>query len=175
MVLEAGWQRLREHYTMDAEEPLTIIGLGTVDGVFPSGRIESVTIDGHPVRSPYANIVHVNLPPGRHDLSLAVSLAIQPRELTIQGTLMEPRKMSLFQSLDLVVEPLPGGAMRELEVRTVGLPPDIWDRFKTTLVITPAAPPEALAPLAVRYRFSPTDVITLRGGRAFRSARTTIR
>ncbi len=162
LTVEPGWQRLREEYTVEADEPLTLIGLGTVDALFPSGRIEAIEINGKPVGLAYPNIVHFNLPAGRHDVRVTVALAKKVSELTIQGTLLEPRKMSLFQSLELQLAPMPGGTAPELEVRTVGLPSELWDRFKSTLVVTPASAGQASHPLAVRYRFTTSGAITLK-------------
>lgn len=162
IVVEPGWHRLREQYTVETEEPLTLIGLGRVETVFPSGRIEGIEVDGARIRLPYADIVHINLPPGRHEVGVTVALATRLPELTIQGTLLEPRRMSLVHSLDLRVEPVPGGPAPELEVRTVGLPPEIWNRFQSTLLVAPGWASEALGPLGVRYRFTTNDAITLK-------------
>lgn len=161
IAVDQGRRRLEERYLVEADEPLTLIGLGRVDRVYPSGRLEAVEINGRPVQLPYTDIVHLNLPPGRHEVRVAVSFGARADELTIQGTLLEPRKMSLIHSLELRVEPEPGLAAPELEVRTVGLPPEVWELFKGTLVIAPAPVGQAADPLAVRYRFGTSDAITL--------------
>jgi len=75
IAVDQGRQRLEERYTVEADEPLTLIGLGQVERVYPSGRLEALEINGKPVQLPYADIVHLNLPPGRHEIRVAVSLA----------------------------------------------------------------------------------------------------
>lgn len=160
IVLAPARRRLEERYTVEAEEPLTLIGLGRVERIFPSARIEAVEVNGKEVQFPYSDIVHLNLPAGKHDVGVVVSLGPQADELMIQGALLEPRRMSLIHGLDLHVET--GGLPAELEVRTVGLPNDIWEAFKSTLVVEPA--PAVVTPdrLAVRYKFGAGELITLK-------------
>ncbi len=69
--------------------------------------------------------------------------------------------MSLIRSLELGVVSGPGSPSPQIEVWTVGLPPEVWERFKGTLVIAPAPVGEMSDALAVRYRFGPSDAITL--------------
>lgn len=162
IMVDAGRHWLREKYVVEADEPLTLIGLGRVERLFPSGRLEAIEVNGQAVRFPHADIIHLNLPAGEHQVTVVVGFGTRPTELTVQGTLLEPRKMSLFQSLDLRVEPDPGLAAPGLEVRTVGLPPEVWDRFRPTIVVEPAPAEEISSPLAVSYRFSVHDAITLK-------------
>ena len=160
VVLEPG-RRLRETYVVETDERLTLIGLGDVGAVFPSGRLERIAVNGQAVQGLYRDIIHLNLGPGRHEVAVDVGLGSGVADLTLQGTLLEPRKMSLVRSLELRVEPRPGVAP-DLEVRTVGVPPDVWERFKSTIAADPAPTAETARPLAVQYRFSTSSGITLR-------------
>lgn len=162
ITVELEQQRLQELYSVEADDPLTLIGLGSVDSVFPSARIEAIEVNGRPVSVPYPEILHLNLPPGQHQVTVRVVFGTRPTELTIQGTLLEPRKMALIQSLDLRVDLARGGSPVEMEVRTVGLPGEVWDRFRSTVAVQPVPFSEELNPLAVRYRFGPSRELTLR-------------
>lgn len=162
VVLDWSTQRLEELYTVAADEPLTLIGPGRVDEVFPSARLERLEVNGQRVHLRHADIIHLNLPPGRHEVSVVVGFSLALPEISIQGTLLEPRRMSLVQSLTLRVEPAPGPATPRVEVRTVGVPPEIWERFKSGIVLEPAPSAEASSALATRYAFSGTGAITLR-------------
>lgn len=162
ITLDQARRRLDEHYTVETEESLTLLGLGRVDRVFPGGRIDAVEVNGKRVRFPHPDIVHLNLPAGRHEVAVAVSLG-PTDELAIQGPLLEPRRMALIQALDLRVTRPPAAGGAELEVRTVGLPQEVWERFKATLVLAPPPAAETAEALLVRYRFGPGQTITLRG------------
>lgn len=153
-------RRYREHYAVEAQEPLTLIGIGRLETIFPGARLEGIEIDGMKSPLPYADIIHFNLPAGRHEVTVDVAFGPPADDLTIQGTLLEPRRMSLIHALDLRLEA--GSAPAELEVRTVGLPNDVWEAFKSTLVVEP--PPAAATPdrLAVRYNFGAGEAVTLK-------------
>jgi hypothetical protein len=147
---------------VDTHDPLTLIGLGSVQRIIPSARISSVAVDGQAVALRHPEIFHLNLPAGQHRVTVEVNLGTRPAALTLQGTLLEPRKMWLIRELDLRVN-LGGVATgAELEVRTVGLPPEVWDRFRPSITVAPAPLGEDLNPLAVRYRFGPSRELTLR-------------
>lgn len=154
--------RLQEFCTVETLHPITLIGLGDLRRVLPSARLEAIEVNGGRVILPYPGIVHLNLPAGSHRVAMRVGFGIPPTELTIQGTLLEPRKMSLIETLDLRVDLGPHGSGAEMEVRTVGLPPEVWDRFRSTLAVAPAPVGEELNPLAIRYRFGPSRDLTLR-------------
>lgn len=70
--------------------------------------------------------------------------------------------MSLIETLDLRVELVAHGAGSEVKVQTVGLPVEVWDRFRSTIAIAPLPVREELNPLRVRYRFGPSRDLTLR-------------
>ncbi len=160
--LELGNRRLQEVYEVDTHDPITLIGLGSVQRVIPSARIVSVAVNGQAVTVRHPDIFHLNLPAGLHRITLEVHLGTRPAALTLQGTLLEPRKMWLIRELDLRVD-LGGVATgAELEVRTVGLPPEVWDRFRPSITVAPLPVGEELNPLAIRYRFGPSRELTLR-------------
>jgi hypothetical protein len=41
-------------------------------------------------------------------------------------------------------------------------PAEVWDRFRSTVAVAPVPVGEELHPLAIRYRFGPSRVLTLR-------------
>ena len=162
--VDVEWEkgRFQESYIVEALAPITLIGLGSVDSLFPSAQIEAIEVNGQPVSVPYRDILHLNLSAGQHRVAVRVGFGVPPTELTIQGTLLEPRKMFLIETLDLRVDlgsPVSGA---EVEVRTVGLPPEVWNRFRSTVAVAPAPVGEKPNPLAIRYRFGPTRDLTLR-------------
>ncbi len=162
ITIDGARQRLEERYAVQAEEPLTLIGLGRVDAAYPGARLDAIEINRQRLTLPLQEIVHLNLPAGEHEIRILVGLGASPGDLTIQGTLLEPRRMSLIQGLDLYVAPEPGARSREVEVQTVGLPSEIWERFKSTLLVAPIPTREVSVPLAVRYRFATNEAIALR-------------
>jgi len=153
-------RRYREHYTVDAQEPLTLIGVGRLETIFPGARLEGIEVNGMKSPHPYADIIHLNLAAGRHEVTVDVAFGPPADDLTIQGTLLEPRRMSLIHALDLRVEA--GSAPAELEVRTVGLPNDIWEAFKSTLVVEPPRAEATPDRLAVRYDFRAGEAVVLK-------------
>lgn len=135
---------------------------GSVQRVIPSARIASVAVNGQRVTVRHPDIFHLNLPAGRHRVTLEVDLGSRPAALTLQGTLLEPRKMWLIRELDLRVDLGVIGSDAEVEVRTVGLPVEVWDRFRSTTAVAPVPVREDLHALRVRYRFGPSRDLTLR-------------
>jgi hypothetical protein len=153
-------RRFLERYKVEAEEPLTLIGVGRLKTIFPGGHLEGIEINGVKSALPYSDIIHFNLPAGRHDIVVAVAFDRPAGDLMIQGTLLEARRMSLTHGLDLRVK---AGRVRVgLEVRTVGLPNDVWEIFRSTLVVEPPPTMVALDHLAVRYGFGEAEAVTLK-------------
>ncbi|MGQ0662933.1 MAG: hypothetical protein ACT4P2_04990 [Pseudomonadota bacterium] len=154
---------LREIYTVDAEEPITLIGLSSMPEAIPGGRLISVEVNGTPVSFPYARILNLNLPPGRHVIRAHVALTTRAPRLNLEGTFFEPRKMSLIQELDLrVLLAQPTAGIPSVAVATVGLPPAIWESFRATIVVDPQPSRSEERPLQVLHQFPPTQEIRLR-------------
>lgn len=154
---------LEETYTIDAEEPITLIGLSSMPRALPGGHLASVEVNGTPVSFPYANILNLNLPPGRHRVTAHVAIARPVASLTLEGTLFEPRKMSLIQALDLrVLLDRPTGRAPSVAVATLGLPPATWESFRSTILVDPQPSTSEEKALSVLYRFPPTREIRLR-------------
>ena len=163
VTLDAQQGTLQETYTVDAEEPITLIGLSSMPRAFPGGQLVSVEVNGAPVSFPYANILNLNLPPGRHTVTAHVAIARPVASLTLEGTLFEPRKMSLIQALDLrILLDRPTQASPSIAVATVGLPTPTWESFRSTIVIDPQPSSAEERPLSILYRFHPTPEILVR-------------
>jgi hypothetical protein len=163
VTLDAQQGTLQETYTVDAEEPITLIGLSSMPRAIPGGRLVSVQVDGTPVSFPYAHILNLNLPPGRHTVIAHVALAKSADSLTLEGTLFEPRKMFLIQALALRVLFDPSTrAAPSVAVATVGLPAATWESFRSTIAVDPQPSSSEEGRLSLLYRFPPTPEIRLR-------------
>ncbi len=163
VTLDAQQGTLQETYTVDAEEPIPLIGLSSMPRAFPGGQLVSVEVNGAPVSFPYANILNLNLPPGRHTVTAHVAIARPVTSLTLEATLFEPRKMFLIQALDLRVlfDPSTRGAP-SVAVATVGLPAATWESFRSTIAVDPQPSSSEEGRLSLLYRFPPTREIRLR-------------
>lgn len=154
---------LLETYTVEAEEPVTLIGLSSMPGAIPGGRLIAVEVNGTPVSFPYARILNLNLPAGRHTVRAHVALTTRAPRLNLEGTLFEPREMSLISELDLrVLLARPMRAVPSVAVATVGLPPAIWESFRSTIVVDPHPSRSEEGPLRVLYQFPSTQEIRVR-------------
>lgn len=156
--------RLIETHRIEAQEPITLIGLSSLpSSLTPLSKIESVHVNGEPVSFPYAKIMNLNLPPGTNVVTVDVTLGSQIRNLTLQGTVFEPRKMALIDEVDLrALLQSPAKGKSSVELTTVGLPKSVWDEFRSKMFVEPT-PLSSTAPgLSVLYHFGPTTEIRVK-------------
>lgn len=156
--------RLIETHRVEAQEPITLIGLSSLpSSIAPFSKIESVNVNGEPVSFPYAKIMNLNLPPGTNVVTVNVALGSQIRNLTLQGTLFEPRKMALVDEVDLrtFLPPQAQGGP-SVELTTVGLPKSVWEEFRSRMFVEPTPLSSAAPGLSVIYHFPPTKEIRVK-------------
>jgi hypothetical protein len=59
---------------------------------YPGAHLDAIEMNRQRLTLPPQEIVHLNLPAGEHEIHVLVGLGASPGELTIQGTLLEPRR-----------------------------------------------------------------------------------
>lgn len=143
ITLDLGRRLFRERSVVEAQQPVTMIGLRDLTGVVPGARVTAVTLNGAPVRFPYANIMNLNLAPGTHELTVEVTWQGYDGPVCL-GPIYEGKKMSLPRETELGV--IPGGkagavaeapAPIRVTLRTIGLPVEIWQDFEPVLDVDP--------------------------------------
>lgn len=146
ITLDLGRRLFRETSLIEAQQPVTMIGLRDLTGVVPGARVTAVTLNGAPVRFPYANIMNLNLAPGTHQLTVDVTWQGYDGPVCL-GPIYEAKKMSLPRETDLRVIPGAkagaGAATIWGTLQTFGLPLEVWQDFEPVLDLEPE-------PLAVR-------------------------
>lgn len=162
--LDLPVRRLRETHRIEAQEPISLIGLSSLPpSIAPFSKIESVRVNNEPVSFPYRNIMNLNLPPGINVVTVDVALGSQISNLSLQGTLFEPRKMALIEEVDLrtLLQPQAQGGP-SVELTTVGLPKSVWEDFRSKMFVEPTPLSSAATGLSAIYNFGPTSEIRVK-------------
>lgn len=144
-------RRWREVATVEAEERLTVIGLSRLDAVVREPRPSPLRLNGRPVRFPFAGILHLNLPPGRHEVATDVAFAQIPDVVCPPGT-YEGKRMSLPRETKVRVR-APEGLRVAVSARTWGLPESVWSEAASAIAAEPAPARVEAGPLRRRLEF----------------------
>lgn len=119
---------IKDTYTVDSKEMVTLIASTSIDYITPGATITQVLLNGEEIRFPYQNIMNLNLPSGRYEVTVLINL---PRSKDLALTpVYEGRNMSLPKQTDLRIN---GASNLSVSLSTFGIPDDAW--YNTDIVL----------------------------------------
>ncbi len=139
---------IKDTYIVDAEEMVTLIASRSIGYITPGATITQVLLNGEEIRFPHQNIMNLNLPSGRYEVTVLVSLP-QSKDLALTP-IYEGRNMSLPKQTDLRVN---GASNLSISLSTFGVPEDAWHNADIVLASEPKPIREEKDELSLAMQF----------------------